>query len=171
MSVIDLTAETLTKENFEAFGDVLEVEGAESILINEGTTERFHALAALDVAGGGGAGILSIFRASARPKPIRIAMMERHPLGSQAFFPLNDKPWLIVVSPDAKPAPDNLKAFLARGDQGVQYAKNIWHHPLLIIEPKQDFLIADRAGPGDNLEEIWFGDGVSASLSLPEGNS
>jgi len=65
------------------------------------------------------------------------------------------------------PAPDNLKAFWARGDQGVQYAKNIWHHPLLIIEPSQDFLVADRAGPGDNLEEIWFGDGAYACLAPP----
>lgn len=167
MSAVDLIPEKLTKENFAPFGDVLEVEGAERILINEGTTERFHALTKLDVADEDGAGILSIFRASARPMPIRVAMMERHPLGSQAFFPLNDKPWLIVVSPEAKPAHDNLKAFLARGDQGVQYAKNIWHHPLLIIEPKQDFIIADRAGPGENLEEKWFAEHDFARLKLP----
>ena len=87
-----------------------------------------------------GAPILSIFRARARPAPIRIAMMERHPLASQAFFPLSDHPWLVVVSSAEKPAPNNLKAFLAHGRQGVQYAKNAWHHPLLIIEPSQDFL-------------------------------
>ncbi len=168
MSVVELIPEDLTKENFAPFGDVLEVDGAERLLINEGTTERFHALAALDVADENGAAILSIFRASVRPAPIRIAMMERHPLGSQAFFPLSDKPWLIVVSSAEKPAPENLKAFVAHGRQGVQYAKNTWHHPLLIIEPKQDFLIADRTGPGDNLEEIWFGDGVFASLRAPE---
>lgn len=164
MSVVELVPESLTKENFASFGDVLEIRGAERILINEGTTERFHALTTLDISDEGGAAILSIFRSSARPTPIRIAMMERHPLGSQTFFPLSDKPWLIVVSSAAKPAPDNLKAFLARGDQGVQYAKNTWHHPLLIIEPKQDFLIADRSGPGDNLEEIWFDGGAHASL-------
>lgn len=164
MSGVDLVPEKLTKEKFASFGDVLEVAGAKRILINEGTTERFHALSTLDIADEGGAGILSIFRATARPAPIRIAMMERHPLGSQAFFPLSDKPWLVVVSSAAKPAPDNLKAFLARGDQGVQYAKNTWHHPLLIIEPKQDFLIADRVGQGENLEEIWFGEGAYASL-------
>lgn len=171
MSVVELIPEKLTKENFAPFGDVVEVEGVAPILINEGTTERFHALATLDTADEGGAGILSIFRASARPTPIRIAMMERHPLGSQSFFPLYDKPWLVVVSSAANPAPDNLKAFSARGDQGVQYAKNTWHHPLLIIEPKQDFFIVDRDGPGGNLEEIWFGDGVFASLRRPEGNS
>jgi ureidoglycolate lyase len=167
MSIIDLSAEPLTRDSFSGFGDVLEVKGAERILINEGTTERFHALSRLDVADQQGAGVLSIFRATARPSPIKIAMMERHPLGSQAFFPLTDNRWLIVVSAAEAPAPDNLKAFWARGDQGVQYAKNIWHHPLLIIEPSQDFLVADRAGAGDNLEEIWFGDGAYARLTAP----
>lgn len=171
MSQIELIPEILTRENFAPYGDVLEVEGAERILINEGTTERFHALATLDVADGKGEGILSIFRASARTMPIKIAMMERHPLGSQAFFPLDDKPWLVVVSSASIPAPDNLKAFAAHGRQGVQYAKNTWHHPLLIIEPSQDFLIADRAGPGDNLEEVWFADGAYASLIAPANRS
>ena len=168
MSIVDLSPIPLTKENFSEFGDVLEVVGAERILINEGTTERFHALANLDVADQQGAAILSIFRAAARPAPIKIAMVERHPLGSQAFFPLTNHRWLVVVSAGAKPSPDNLKAFWARGDQGVQYAKNIWHHPLLIIEPTQDFLIADRAGPGENLEEAWFGEGAYARLALPK---
>jgi ureidoglycolate lyase len=167
MSIVDLSAEPLTRENFSGFGDVLEVKGAERILINEATTERFHALARLDVADQKGEGVLSIFRATARPSPIKVAMMERHPLGSQAFFPLANKRWLVVVSAAQTPAPDNLKAFWARGDQGVQYAKNIWHHPLLIIEPSQDFLVADRAGPGDNLEEVWFGNGAYARLALP----
>ena len=167
MSIVDLIPEKLTKEKFSAFGDVLEIEGAERILINEGTTERFHALTTLDVADNGGVGILSIFRATARPSPIRIAMMERHPLGSQAFFPLSEKPWLIVVSSAEIPAPDNLRAFLASGTQGVQYAKNTWHHPLLIIEPQQNFLIADRVGPGENLEEVRFDEGDFARLTTP----
>ncbi len=168
MSIIDLSPVPLTRDNFSGFGDVLEVNDAERILINEGTTERFHALAKLDVADRQGVGVLSIFRATARPRPIKIAMMERHPLGSQAFFPLANNRWLIVVSAAETPAPDNLKAFRARGDQGVQYAKNIWHHPLLIIEPSQDFLVVDRAGPGDNLEEIRFDDGAYARLFLPK---
>ena len=58
MSFVDLIPEELTKENFARFGDVLEVEGAERILINEGTTERFHALTTLDVADENGTAIV-----------------------------------------------------------------------------------------------------------------
>ncbi len=166
MTIIDLIPAPLTKEGFADFGDVIEIDGAERIPINQGTTERFHALTQLDVAEQKGKPILSIFRATARPAPIKIELMERHPLGSQAFFPLSDHAWLVVVSSATNPSPENLSAFLARGDQGVQYAKNTWHHPLLIIEPTQDFLVADREGPGENLDEIWFGGKKNARLVL-----
>ena len=83
-----LSVEPLTADEFAPFGTVIGTEGATRMTINEGTTERFHALAAADVAAGGGTAILSIFRGTRRPDPIAIRMMERHPLGSQAFMPL-----------------------------------------------------------------------------------
>ena len=166
MSTLSLSAEPLTREAFAPFGRVIDVDGANSFFINEGTTERFHALAAADVSAEGGAPIVSIFRASARPKTIKITMMERHPLGSQAFFPLSDHPWFVVVSSANKPSPENLKAFRAHGRQGVQYAKNVWHHPLLATENNHDFLIVDRDGPGENLEEVFFENGAHAVLNM-----
>jgi ureidoglycolate lyase len=88
--------------------------------------------------------------------------MERHPLGTQAFYPLQDRPWLLVVSNADDPLdPAGLKAFRASGIQGVNYARNIWHHPLLVLEPDSDFLIVDRGGEGDNLEEVWFSEDVT----------
>lgn len=163
-----LIAEPLAPATFAPFGTVIETEGAEVLAINQGTTERFHALAELDTAEAGGRPILSLFRAQPRPLPIRLEMMERHPLGSQAFVPLSPRPWLVVVSAAARPAPDNLRAFLARGDQGVQYARNVWHHPLLVLGEAQDFLVADRLADDDNLEEVWFPGGAHALLSPRE---
>jgi ureidoglycolate lyase len=81
-------------------------------------------------------------------------MLERHPLGSQAFFPLSPDDWLVVVAKGERPDRGDLRLFRARGDQGVQYGHGVWHHPLLILVEWQDFLIVDRQGPGDNLEEI-----------------
>ncbi|MCK4862574.1 MAG: ureidoglycolate lyase, partial [Rhodobacteraceae bacterium] len=37
-----------------------------------------------------------------------------------------------------------------------QYDVNVWHHPLLVLGGAQDFLIVDRAGDGNNLEEVFF---------------
>jgi len=45
------------------------------------------------------------------------------------------------------------RAFLARGDQGVSYAADVWHHPLLALQAVSDFLVVDRDGPGENCEK------------------
>jgi ureidoglycolate lyase len=146
-----LAIEPLTRDAFAPFGQVLQTEGAQHFSINQGTTTRFHALAAADP-GADGRAILSIFRGTRRPDPIRIAMLERHPLGSQAFMPLSADDWLVVVA--EQPRADALRCFRASGTQGVQYGVNVWHHPLLVLVPEQEFLVVDRDGPGDNLEEI-----------------
>ena len=161
-----LEALPLTKAAFAPYGTVIERDGAECRSINEGTTDRLHALARADI--GAGLAILSIFAGRRRPFPLRIAMMERHPLGSQAFVPLQPWDWLVVVT-DAAGAPDpaRLVCFRARGDQGVNYAKGVWHHPLLILQPRQDFLVMDREGDGSNLEEIWFPDRAVSLAAMP----
>jgi ureidoglycolate lyase len=148
-----LPLEPLTTAAFAPFGTVIEADYARSRLINEGRCRRFHALATVD-AGADGEAILSIFRATAWPRPIRIAILERHPLGSQAFIPMERHAWIAVVA--ERPEAPACRAFLVRGDQGLQIAKGVWHHPLLALAPVHDFLVVDRAGPGDNLEERHF---------------
>ena len=77
-------------------------------------------------------------------------MLERHPLGSQAFYPTDNKRWLVVVA--TEPKPEEVRAFWATGKQGVNYHQNVWHHPLLVLEPQQ-FVIIDRGGDGHNCDE------------------
>jgi len=151
-----LPVEHLTQDAFAPFGEVISIATArDSYKINQGTTTRFHDISRVDVADEGGAPIISIFRGTPRPKPIEITMMERHPLGSQAFMPLSGQKFLIVVASGTDDlAPENLRAFLSDGTQGVTYAKNVWHHPLLVLEEDSDFLIVDRSGPGNNLNEV-----------------
>jgi len=157
--MIKLVAVPLTREAFEGFGGVIETQGVEPKLINEGTTERFHDLAKVDVLDAGGTPLISIFRATPRPLPIAIKLMERHPLGTQAFMPLSDRPFLVVVA-DAGDViePENLKAFITNGAQGVSYAKNVWHHPVLALGDVSDFLVVDRGPTEDNLQEVFFAD-------------
>ncbi len=87
-------------------------------------------------------------------EPLTISMLERHPLGSQAFYPLQDEEWLVVVG--KSPAPEALRVFLASGRQGVNYAPGTWHHPLIVFSPGSRFLVVDRGGDGNNLEEVSF---------------
>jgi ureidoglycolate lyase len=147
--------EPLTKSAFAAFGDVVEISGAERIGINQGFADRFNGLASIDVSAEGGSVNISLFTARARPHPIAIELMERHPLGSQLFYPLQDSPWLVLVCADPRDQ-TTYRAFGASGRQGVNYARNVWHHPLLVLQHDERFIVVDRAGPGNNLEEVWL---------------
>ena len=150
-----LEVSPLTPEAFRPFGDVVEMEAADPLTINQGFALRFNDLAFIDVTSEGGATNVSLFLGTPRPVPIEIKVMERHPLGSQLFFPLQDRPWLVLVAEDAHD-PKSYRAFRAGGRQGVNYARNVWHHPLLVLDPESRFLIVDRKGPGNNLEEVWL---------------
>jgi len=148
----------LTREGFKPFGDVIEMEGSAHYTINQGFTERFNDLCLVDVAAEGGTTNVSLFLGQPRPSPIAIKLMERHPLGSQAFLPLQDRPWLVLVAEDVHDH-SSYRAFTATGQQGVNYARNVWHHPLLVMNADSRFLIIDRKGPGNNLDEVWLGEG------------
>ena len=145
-----LTVEPLSPEAFAPFGTVIDAAAARKVYpINQGSTQRYHALAMVDLDGGQAA--ISLARAQAFALPLTISMLERHPLGSQAFIPLHGTRWVVVVadSPEATP-----RAFLADRGQGVQYRRGTWHHPLIALDQGGDFLIVDRVGAGYNCEEV-----------------
>jgi ureidoglycolate lyase len=166
MSTATLRPEPLTREAFAPFGDVIEAsEAARHFTINAGNTERYHDLAKID-AGPDGKVIVSIFRGQPRQLPFQVEMMERHPLASQAFIPMSGRPYLVVVAPPGvPPTARDLRVFLARGDQGVNYAAGVWHHPLLALDAVCDFLVVDRSGSRPNCDEIQLeGPGLIPAL-------
>ena len=168
-----LTIEPLTKQAFAEFGDVIEVDNSDYFMINNGSTRRYHKLASTDVQEQGGEAIISIFQATPLSYPLTIKMLERHPLGSQAFVPLLGQPYLIVVAPKGdQPSLKSCRAFLSNGRQGVNYHKGVWHHPVLALTDQDQFLIVDRGGEGHNCDEVYFeNDLVSLHLDdLPSNN-
>jgi ureidoglycolate lyase len=148
-----LAIEPLTREAFAPFGDVIELAGAKQFPINLATTIRFHDLANVDVTDEGGRPLINLFRGLPRVLPFEVKMLERHPLGSQAFVPLSDRPYLIVVAPPGEIDVTTIRAFVTRGWQGVNYAKGVWHHPLIALDEVSDFIVVDRGGEGLNLNE------------------
>lgn len=145
-----LIVKPLDVQSFAPFGEVIAPEAAaRSFPINDGRCTRFHDLATVDCASRDGRAGISLFRADPQALPITVTMLERHPLGSQAFVPLSRTPYLVVVSESLDAAP---QAFLVPGGQGVSYRRGTWHHPLLALDVVSDFLVVDRIGPGDNCE-------------------
>jgi ureidoglycolate lyase len=154
--------EPLTKKAFAPFGEVVEMDGGEQITINQNFAQRFNNLAHVDVEREEGRVNISLASAIPRPQPIAIKMMERHPLGSQIFYPLQDEPWLVLVCGDPLDV-STYRAFKASGQQGINYKRNAWHHPLLVLKSSR-FIVVDRQGPGNNLEEVWLENEFALSL-------
>ena len=145
--------EPLTREAFRPFGDVIEMAGRDAELINQGNTEKYADLATL-AATHGGRIALHLYRSRVQEPPIAIKSMERHPLGSQAFIPLHDRPFPVVVAA-AGPAPvaSDIRVFLTNGRQGINLHAGTWHHYQLSLGQRCDYLVVDRVGGGVNLEE------------------
>lgn len=160
-----LPVHPLTREAFAPYGDVIGTDPSTMRLINDGTTERFHRLALIEAEGDGA--IISIFRGQPRSFPYKLGMMERHPQGSQSFFPLSNRPFLVAVSDNLGGEPGVPKVFLVPGDQGVNYRRHIWHHPLMALGDACDFLVVDRDRPESNLEEYVFDTPYSITEPMP----
>ncbi len=146
----------MTATEFAPFGDVIEVFGAPDKIINQGMCERYHDRARLDFSDGN-AGI-SLFHAKARHLPHLVDMVERHPAGSQAFIPVTQSRFLVVVAEDSDGVPINLRAFLTMTGQSINLHRGVWHGVLAPFNQPGQFVVVDRIGAGSNLVEHWFQD-------------
>lgn len=159
MKTVQLRVRRLTRKAFAPFGDVIDVAGSKHYTINQGFAERFHDLAKIDVTAKGGRPLVNVFRGKPRPMPLRIEMVERHPLSSQAFIPMSPGAFLVIVAkPGKAPTAKDLVCFKTSGSQGVNYARGTWHHPLIALDRRTDFLIIDRGGKGENCDEVFYED-------------
>ena len=141
----------ITRKNFKKFGDVICTKKIKPININDGYAKRFHNLGNIDTLKKNGSTIISIFSAKKRKFPMNIKMMEKHPLGSQAFIPMNETTFLVFVAPKGKkPNTKKIKSFIVPKQTGVNYKPGIWHFPLISTK-NMNFLVIDRKGIGNNL--------------------
>jgi ureidoglycolate lyase len=150
-----LTPRPLTAAAFAPFGAVIETPGAEQRLINAGRCVRHHDLAPVQFDPDGRA-LISIFVSQPVALPYTLDLMERHPLGSQAFIPLQPDPFLVIAAPDVGGEPGAPVAFLTAPGQGISFACNVWHGVLTPLGREGRFLVVDRGGPGANLQEHAF---------------
>ncbi len=149
-----LEAVPLTRNAFSEFGETIELESARKISINRGLTTRFHDLFTLDCDAAGGHPSVNVFRTDPLPLPYRVEVMERHPISSQAFLPLDKNPFFILVAPSGDTVrAEDLILFQSNGHQGVNLFRNIWHHFQIVTGCQRDFIVVDRVGAGKNLEE------------------
>ena len=141
----------ITKENFSKFGDMITTTDIKPMEINDSYAKRFDGIANLDTSKDNAETNISIFSALKRAFPMKIDMMEKHPLGSQAFIPMKQTTFLVLVAPEGdKPDLNKIEAFIVPSEIGVNYNPGTWHFPLIATED-MNFLVVDRKGSGDNL--------------------
>ncbi|MEO6013200.1 MAG: ureidoglycolate lyase [Devosia sp.] len=148
-----LAAQRLTGDAFAQFGQIIEIAGAQHYPINAGNCERYHDLARVELGGVHARPLISIFHARHFVLPYTLTLVERHPLGSQAFYPLSTNPFLVIVAPDESGTPGIPRAFVTGPGQGINIAMNVWHGVLTPLVADANFLVVDRGGEGINLEE------------------
>ncbi len=141
----------ITRSNFATYGDLISTNDINPIDINAGYAKRFDNLADLNTSKDGGKSIVSIFSALKRTFPMTIDMMEKHPLGSQAFIPMKETTFLCLVAlPGELPEINKIQSFIIPPKMGINYKPGVWHFPLISTEDT-DFLVIDRKGSGKNL--------------------
>jgi len=161
MSGLTIAALPITPARFAPYGDVIHASVDSKDGMNDGSFERFSELA--DVSAIGRNAAISIARCKvATSLPHRFDVVERHPLGTQAFVPLSHFIFYVVVAPAAESVePEDLRAFVTNGSQGVNYHKGVWHMPMIALEDGQEFLIVDRGAGSENCDEHYFSDPVT----------
>lgn len=143
--------EPFTAGGFAAFGDVIEAPGAGGVPANQGTALRFDDVGALDLTAEDATPRVSIFRSEPAASPLICRVMERHPLSTQMFVALQPHPFIVVVAKGGADGPDpaSIRAFRTNGAQGVNYRRGVWHHPLLALDRRTDFVMVGRKGPNN----------------------
>ncbi len=152
--MLKLKAQPLSSKAFSEFGSVIDSREVCGFPINSGRTQRYDDLVDLQVYGPGAKPCVSVFISRGIALPAELYGLERHPLGSQAFIPLNRERFLIVVAPEGDViAPGSVRAFVTDGRQGVNYKPGTWHVVHSVLDQEGEFLVIDRKGPGINCDE------------------
>ncbi len=141
----------ISRTNFAKYGDLISRNDINPIDINAGYAKRFDDLVNLNTLKDNGKTVVSIFSALKRDFPMKIDMMEKHPLGSQAFIPMKETTFLCFVAPPGEfPEISKIQSFIIPPHTGINYKPGIWHFPLISTEDT-NFLVIDRKGKGENL--------------------
>lgn len=165
-----LVAVPLTAEAFRPYGDVIAL-GGPSDPINQGKGRRYPRLARFDLDATGGAAV-SLMTCVPEAMPVPLRLMERHPQGNQVFYPADHQRYIVVVAPPGDPPrPEAIRAFLCRGDQGVNYRRGVWHHPMIALDRPCTFVEVHWAGAGPNCDEAPLARSMAVRVAAGEPES
>ena len=142
--MVTVTAVPLRVDAFAPFGSVVSAGLSAGSSANQGTAVRFDWCAELINSRPHAKPNLAVFRSVARQAPVELKLLERHPCSTQVFLPMVCARYLVCVAPslpDGSPDVAALRAFVCMPGQGVAYAPNVWHHPIIALDTAADFAV------------------------------
>jgi ureidoglycolate lyase len=155
---VEIAARPLTQADYAPYGNVLSAERHDvaAVAANLGTAQKRNRLAPLVNARPQAEANVSVFRCTPiLERPVQLRLLEKHPLSTQMFVPMNARRYLVVVAA-GRDVPDlsTLAAFVAEGRQAITYHPGIWHHPMIALEEIVDFVcvVFDDGTTGDCVE-------------------
>lgn len=149
----------LTTEAFAPYGEVVGKKGHAPLDMNGGMAKNYRAIAQANTKSEEGETVISIVTSFQYDLPYKINVVERHPLGSQAFIPQHKTPFIVIVAAAGDwQGSKSLIAFKSDGTQGINYSLGTWHSPLFTPYAEMDFICIDRQGKGNNCEVIQLDD-------------
>ncbi len=147
----------LDADAFAPFGDVISALDAGGSSANQGTAVRFDWATTLVNDRAGARPNVAVFRSSPVALPFRVRLLERHPRSTQMFVPMSCHSFLVVVAPrrdDGSPLLRGLRAFRGVSGQAINYARGVWHHPILaLVAPAELVMLAWEDGGAEDCIE------------------
>jgi ureidoglycolate lyase len=131
-----LTLQPLSRNAFAPFGQVLD--------FFPGDAARRNFAAELFNTRSNAKPNLRVQRTEPTALPHIVTLIERHRHSSQLFAPLSGSPYLVVVfpsAPDGSPLLQLGRAFIAEGDQAINYNRETWHHGFMALQRPGTFLM------------------------------
>jgi ureidoglycolate lyase len=152
-----LLTEPLATDSYRPYGTVVSADRTDiaPTKANQGTADRFNRLGPLEnLRPGDATANLCVFRSQPFSGcDFSVQLLERHEFSTQLFVPLAGvRRYLVVVAlGEAEPDLTTLRAFIARGDQGITYSPGVWHHPLIALDQVTDFacVVFENGAPED----------------------
>ena len=148
--------QTITKNNFSLYGDLITIRNKKSEDINNNTTQSFFDLANIEILGDNKNSRLNIFCAKKRIFPLNIDMLEMHPLSSQVFLPMSKCDFLVLVTPaNIKPDLNKIEFFKVSNGDGINFKTNVRHFPLISIQDAK-YITIDKKDAEKNIKIYKF---------------
>lgn len=146
---ITLRLQPLTREAFEPFGQVLDY--------RPGDEKRRNFAAALFNDRTGARPNLRVQSTSPTALPFTARTIERHRRSSQMFAPISGGRYVVTVFPSDQagdPVIAEGQAFLANGDQAINFNRDTWHHGFMAHGGEGVFLMLRWEDGGADDEEF-----------------